>query len=344
MLIKKLCLLFFFTCISWSIINAQDLTFSQFYEQPLLRNPALAGVFNGDLRVSMAYRDQWASVTVPFRTAAISIEYKIPIAIQNDFLTMGLQMTEDGAGDIRLRRTQFLPAINYHKSLSGNSDTYLSVAFMGGPVFSQFDPSLLIFGDQYQSGTYNPGNPSAQIVKASGYSYWDMTTGVSLSTQFADRGRLYIGGSLAHFARPVIKSVLASNQSFLFPKLVFNVGINTPTTDWSRIIAFADYFSQNGNRQFLGGFLYGWDVQSNYYEDKDPVTFYLGSFLRWGDAVIPVVKLDFDHLSFGLSYDVNISRLKAVSNLQGGFEFTASYKGFLKVRNSTLDKVRCVKF
>lgn len=90
--------------------------------------------------------------------------------------------------------------------------------------------------------------------------------------------------------------------------------------------------------------MYGIDVDLNYYEDKDPVTFYLRSFLRWGDAIIPVVKLDFNHMSFGLSYDVNVSKLKAVSNSQGGFEFTASYKGFLKIRNSTLDKVRCVQF
>jgi hypothetical protein len=45
----------------------QDFTFSQFYEQPLMRNPALAGVFTGDLRVSGAYRNQWASVTVLLR-------------------------------------------------------------------------------------------------------------------------------------------------------------------------------------------------------------------------------------------------------------------------------------
>lgn len=88
-----------------------------------------------------------ASVTVPFRTGSTSVEYKMPISLQNDFLTMGLQVFEDGASDIRLKRTQILPAVNYHESLSGNSDTYLSVAFMGGRVFSQFDPSQLIFGE-----------------------------------------------------------------------------------------------------------------------------------------------------------------------------------------------------
>ncbi len=39
----------------------QDINFSQFYELPLLRNPALAGIFNGNVRFTAAYRNQWES-------------------------------------------------------------------------------------------------------------------------------------------------------------------------------------------------------------------------------------------------------------------------------------------
>jgi len=45
--------------------GAQDIHFSQFFETPLLRNPALAGIFTGDVRIQAVYRTQWASVTVP---------------------------------------------------------------------------------------------------------------------------------------------------------------------------------------------------------------------------------------------------------------------------------------
>jgi hypothetical protein len=45
--------------------SAQDIHFSQFFEAPLLRNPSLAGIFTGDLRVQGVYRTQWGSVTVP---------------------------------------------------------------------------------------------------------------------------------------------------------------------------------------------------------------------------------------------------------------------------------------
>jgi type IX secretion system PorP/SprF family membrane protein len=323
-------------------VKAQDLTFSQFYEQPLLRNPALAGVFTGDLRVSTVYRDQWSSITVPFRTEAMSTEYKRPIQGSNDVLSLGAQMTLDQAGDIQLKRTQFLPFVNYSKSLSDDKDSYLSIAFMGGPVYSQFDPTLERTRDQLQSGSYNPNATSSQIFTNNGYNYWDLATGISYSSSYGDAGRFYIGAGYAHFNKPIIHSVTGTIENFLYPKITFNIGLNTPITDRNRIIAFAGYFTQNGYRQLLGGFLYGFDFQEFY--NDDPYTIYFGSFLRWGDAFVPVIKMDFKHLTIGVSYEVNVSKLKTVSNFRGGLDLTASYHGFFKVTNSTLEKLMCTRF
>jgi type IX secretion system PorP/SprF family membrane protein len=325
---------------------AQDFTFSQFYEQPLLRNPALSGLFNGDLRVAMAYRDQWGSVTVPFRTTSVSIENKIPVGKHDDVLTLGLQMSMDGAGDIRLKRTQIMPAINFHKSLNGDKDTYLSLAFMGGPVSSQFDASQLKMGDQYRAGGYDPSAISAQPIRATGYSYWDLSTGLCFSTVFNKAIRFYLAAGLSHFTKPVIHSVTTVEESFLQPKLSFNLGINGKVGDRGHLIAFADYYTQNGIRQTLAGLMYGLDLTDELNEDgaEPAATFYLGSFLRWNDAVIPVAKMEINHLSFGVSYDVNVSKLNMASNWRGGLELSATYRCFLKIRNSTLDRIRCVRF
>ena len=324
-------------------VHAQDFTFSQFYEQPLLRNPALAGVFTGDIRASVAHRSQWGSVTVPFKTSAMSVEHKIPMGGKNDFLTIASQMSIDVAGDLRLRRTQILPAINYHKSLSNDNDTYLSLAFMGGPVSSQFDASKLKMGDQFRGGEYNAANPSAQPITNSGYSYWDLSTGLSLSTSFNDKTRVYVAAGLSHVTNPTIKSVTGSTENFLSPRLSFNAGINAPSGERSRIMGFIDYFTQNNNKQILGGLLYGMTIRE-YDDGNEPDLFYIGSFMRWGDALIPTVKMEFEHFSIGVSYDVNISKLKVVSNWRGGLELTATYRGFLKIRNSSIDKTRCVRF
>ncbi len=42
--------------------NAQDPRFSQFFSAPQLLNPALTGVFDGEYRVNINYRNQWNSI------------------------------------------------------------------------------------------------------------------------------------------------------------------------------------------------------------------------------------------------------------------------------------------
>ncbi len=341
-MMKKLYISFFLIVVTTVKISAQDFSFSQFYEQPLLRNPALSGLFNGDIRVSMAYRDQWSSITVPFRTTSLSIEHKIPLKNEHDVLTIGTQMSMDGAGDIRLKRTQILPSLNFHKSLSGDKDTYLSLAFMGGPVSSQFDITQLKLGDQYTGGSFNPSNPTMQPIANNNYSYWDLSTGLAFSTVLNSQARFYIAAGLSHFTSPTIRSMTFTKENVLAAKLSLNMGLHGKVGERSHLIAFADYYSQAGMQQLLGGVLYG--ISAERFEDEEAPVFYFGSFLRYGDAVIPVVKMEFNQMSIGISYDVNVSKLRTASNWRGGLELTASYKGFLKIRNSTIDKLRCVRF
>jgi len=321
---------------------AQDFTFSQFYEQPLLRNPALAGLFTGDLRVSASHRDQWGSVTVPYRTTSLNIEHKLPIGSQHDLITLASQMSVDAAGDIRLKRTQFLPSISFHKSLSEEYDTYLTGAFQGGFVSSQFDATQLKMGDQFRGGSYDPSNPSSQPITNTGYSYWDLNAGLSLSSSLKNKTNFYVAVGLTHITNPVIKSVTGNAPGLLKPKLAFNIGINAPSGERGHIMAFTDYFVQNGNTQILGGVLYGIDIIE--YDNGNPDVLYIGSFMRWNDALIPVVKIGFNHFSVGISYDINISKLKVASNWRGGLELSIVYRDFLKIRSSTLDRLRCTRF
>ncbi len=114
-------------------------------------------------------------------------------------------------------------------------------------------------------------------------------------------------------------------------------------SDYGTMVAFADYMMQGGHRQLLAGAMYGAEL-AKYYDDDEPTTLYFGAFVRWGDAVMPMMKIEMKQLSIALSYDVNISKLQVASNWRGGFELTGAFRGFLNTRSSTLDKVRCVRF
>jgi hypothetical protein len=69
-----------------------------------------------------------------------------------------------------------------------------------------------------------------------------------------------------------------------------------------------------------------------------------GGFLRWKDALIPVLKIDYHPFAVAISYDVNVSQLKTASQGRGGFELSVSYIGFLDRNNSSRDKVLCPRF
>src|SRR5205085_1360725 len=101
-----------------------------------------------------------------------------------------------------------------------------------------------------------------------------------------------------------------------------------------------DLFIQGGHRQFLGGMMYQTELARAYDEEKS-LSLSFGGFYRWNDAFIPVVKLDVYSLAFGLSYDINVSKLNTASNWRGGFELTATYTAKFKNRSFEADKVRC---
>ena len=184
---------------------AQDINFSQFYDLPILRNPALAGIFDGDIRVSAGFRNQWQSVTTPYQTIALGVEVKRPMFINNgDFVTFGIQMTNDMAGDSKLSRTQAFPVMNYHKSLNADKSTFLSASFMAGPVMQKFDPTQLHFDDQFMAGSFTATNPTRQTFNNTKLTYWDPAVGICFSSQRGENTNFYIATGVFHFTKPKV--------------------------------------------------------------------------------------------------------------------------------------------
>src|SRR6478736_5914382 len=84
-----------------SQVKSQDIHFSQMFETPLLRNPALAGIFSGDIRAQSVYRSQYNAVAHAYQTVSANVEYKM-LLTKDDFLTMGGQVLYDKAGAVSL--------------------------------------------------------------------------------------------------------------------------------------------------------------------------------------------------------------------------------------------------
>ena len=338
--LPRIVLIFLSLVLNSAIGYCQDIHFSQFFETPLLRNPALAGIFNGDLRVQAVYRNQWNSVTVPYQTGSFNGEYKMPVGKGNDFLTIGGEILYDKAGTVALTSTHILPVANFHKSLSTDRNMYLSVGFMGGLVQRKFDRSKVTTNNQYNGTGYDPALADGETFANSGYTYLDGSAGISFNSSIgeSDDNNFFIGAAYHHFNKAPKVSFYGDSKIDMIPKVVFSGGVKMSVTDYSYITFQADYSKQGMSTEIVGGMMYSYKLD----DIADPKhVIHAGALIRWGDAVIPVVKLETKPVSFALSYDVNVSQLKTASHGRGGFELSITYQTSFIREN---DEVRCPRF
>jgi type IX secretion system PorP/SprF family membrane protein len=332
---------FFFLCGEKS--NAQDIHFSQFFETPLLRNPALAGIFTGDFRIQAVYRNQWNAVTVPYQTTSLNAEYKLPVGHGDDFLTIGGEILYDKSGTVAMTATHVLPVLNYHKSLSAERNMYLSAGFSAGIVQRKIDQSKITTNSQFNGSSYDPTLSNGETFSNAGYLYFDGSAGISFNTQIGENAdnNIFFGAAYEHFNKSAKVSFYNSSNLELVPKIIFSAGVKMSVNDYTYLTFHADYSKQGVSTEMIGGMLYSLKLD----DPTEPHNIISGgAFIRWNDAIIPVVKFDMKPLTFAFSYDVNISALKTASQGRGGFELSLSYQKYFDRNNSSRDAVRCPRF
>ena len=308
-------LFIFFNLLLLYCARGQDLHFSQFFETPLLRNPSLGGLFDGDIRIQSVYRNQWNSVTNGYRTASLNGGYKLPVRRSDDFVTIGMQLFYDKAGTVSFTNTQILPALNYHKSLSQERVRYFSLGFMGGWVQHSIDLSKITTNSSYD------GMGIGENITDPNYSYLDGSVGMSFNSDIKNNpeSNYYIGVAYHHFNRPG-NSFYKNKEIEVNPKWVFSGGLKLNVNDYSYLSLQGDYSKQGSFKELVLGIMYGLKFGDD--PDNPAYGIHLGTFLRWNDALIPVIKLDYSPFSVAFSYDANISKLKPSSHGRGGFEIS----------------------
>jgi type IX secretion system PorP/SprF family membrane protein len=339
---KTLWILLCFIAVSGHTLS-QDIHFSQFFETPLLRNPALAGIFSGDIRIQGVYRTQWNSVTVPYQTGSLNAEYKMPVGRGDDFLTIGGEFLYDKAGTVALSSTHIMPALNYHKSLSADRNMYLSLGMMGGLVQRKIDRSKMTTNNQFDGTGFNSNLADGETFPKSSYSYFDGSVGMSFNTQVGENtdNNIFIGLAYHHFNKAPNISFYGNPDIEMIPKWVASSGIRMNVNDYSYLTLQADYSKQGTYTETIAGALYSWKLDDM---DMPRYIFHAGAFLRWKDALVPVAKLEFRPLALSVSYDANISQLKSASHGHGGLELALTYQKFLERSNSSSEAVRCPRF
>lgn len=324
--------------------GAQDIHFSQFYENAIMRNPALTGIFSGDYKVGANYRTQWSNISVPFRTFLVSAETRVATNRQvGDYLSFGVAATYDMAGSISFNSLQVYPALNYNKSLEDKRNSYLSVGFAGGYIQRSVDFSKATFSSQYINGSYSSTNMSGENFNNTTLQNYDVAAGISLNSS-AGPGNIvnyYVGFSAFHLNKPKHAFKDDNVLIVLATKYAGNAGFSWRINSQFGLVGHMDYYKQGTYTQLIGGGMASWQTAN---ETGGNFKIYAGLFVRAKDAIIPTFKIDYDIYSLTFSYDVNSSSLQPYTRGAGGTEISLFIRGRYKKNTQYGSNVSCPRF
>jgi type IX secretion system PorP/SprF family membrane protein len=325
----------FFVCCSVAQLKAQDPRFSQFYASPYNLSPAMTGVFNGQYRVAMNYRDQWSSILspVPFRTYSVSGEYRRHIG-RYDYWSVGVGAMHDEAGTARFQQNKFHVSGAYLKQLAGGRNRnshYVSAGAQAGMGQNSIDWSRLWFSRQFDSGTEEPdfsAGTGENFGAGNSPLYVDFNAGILWYMTMKDGGFFYAGAAAHHLNQPNIALLENANEQ-LYTRWSGHAGGQIPLNDNFSLLPGVQFMSQGKSMETD----LGMNIRfSN--NDRNELAMRFGTWARLGnrldqgihtDAITVVTMLELDRWMLGLSYDLTVSKLRLANNARGAFEVSLIY-------------------
>lgn len=325
------------------LASSQDLHFSQFFNSPLLTNPANTGFIpDGDYRLGVNYRNQWASVTAfPYKTMSVFGDWQTMQNRDNTgWLGIGGVIMRDVAGTSVLTSTKVYGSIAYHQMI--NAGSLVSLGFNAGWANKRINTSNLSFPSQWNGKFFDAHQTgTAPKLDANNINYLDMQVGMNYA--YFPNNDIYVnaGFSAMHVNRP--KESFFSEQP----------GVNNRVP--VRYTAFLNGSFKLNDRVIVNPNVYG-SMQANSYEivgglnahynasgDGEKILI-AGVYYRYKDAIIPMVGLGFKDLTFTFSYDVTTSSLSNFNNGRGGFEFSLIKQGVVDRYNGNRRESMCPSF
>jgi type IX secretion system PorP/SprF family membrane protein len=298
---------------------AQDLHFSQYFNAPLLVNPANTG-FNPDFdyRVGGNYRKQWATiVSNPYKTMSLWGDVQLfNDRFDNAWVGVGAALMKDAAGSGNLSATKAYASVAYHQVVGLNS--LVSLGFNAGYVTKSVDFTKLTFDNQWNGKFFDVIAPSGEAFSTNRQSYLDLQVGLNYALFPSDNAYVNIGVSALHINKPSESFFASSGYSTVVPArfTVFLNGVFKLNDRW--IVSPNAYISQmaKANEYVVGGLV-------NYNLSGDGNTQLLGGlYYRVGDAVAPTVGFQLNDLKLTVNYDATMGDLGKYNSTRGAYELS----------------------
>lgn len=305
--------------------TAQDIHFSQFYNSPLTLNPANTGNYHGDWRFANILRRQWTQIVNKKNFQTIGLSYDQQIYIFSERISIGFLGVNDRSGQFLLQQNSLYLSAAYHKTISGNNFHF---GLQGGLAMKSFDNAKAGFPDNYfqdnEKAGFTPGASGTNFEKKK---YPDFNTGIIWNRKFG-KFEPEAGFALYHFNSPN-ESLIKNDNGRLPMRQVFHFGGKIILTEKIFIMPNILIMHHKKAKDYLEGANLAYRLPKN----AMAIHYVYGGVLfrngiqRNNDAVIAIIGTQFSKLNVGLSYDVNVSDLRAGTKYRGGFEVSIIYIG-----------------
>lgn len=294
-----------------SALKGQDIHFSQVDADPLLLNPAYTGFYNGLGRFGAIYRNQWASVSIPYQTLALTGELAVwRSPSQRSGFSMGLSFFSDHAGTLHYGSTISQLSAAYFFALNRRSNNFLSVGLEGGFCQAGFDPSSAQLEDP------------TEVFATPQIHYPLLAAGVAWYYQPSGDFHTRIGLSVRNINRPNI-TYMQTDDTFMEPH--YSLSMRAEYRHWhSCSLMPVVLFQMQGSHY---EWVYGADLKWYLAEGgQHEISLRGGLALRQADALICNLLIEYDAFLFNFCYDANISGLAIASRGIGAFEVGLVYR------------------
>jgi type IX secretion system PorP/SprF family membrane protein len=303
----------------------QDQHLSQWYVSPALINPACAGMGDETMKFFTAFRTQWFTATpTAYRTIAASFDARIATqAMTSGHFGLGLNFYNDVQGTNRLSTNSVSIPLNY--AIEINRDSKLVVGLRAGMFQQTTKSSGLTWDNQWTSEGFDNTLQNNEGFLPS-ITRLDLGAGVYYVNKPNQDRKIFVGLAGDHLTAQKVN--FAPKATSLYRRMNIHGGMEIKVPDQN--VSFTPQFYtsfQGPNYSVMVGsdFKFWLQEASRRTKRVDEVTFNMGIYLRWKDALIINGAFNYKAMSLGVAYDANVNKLRSATKSVGAVEVFFKY-------------------
>ncbi len=291
-------------------VMSQDIHYSQFYNSSLNINPAKTGIFNGDKRINLSYRNQWRSI-VPWTTFSGSYDTKFyPKKNKPYFFSGGVLFNYDSQSqlsDLNLFNLNLTGSYTYIL----NENNLLTGGLLLGFANRAVDLNSLTWDSQWNGRTLDISLDPGEDLDARSTTFFETGLGANYRWQRDSRTKLDLGIGVYHLLEPNV-AFRDDQPAIELPRRFSLTGVGSfqLAEKFDLQLNAMAQFQRDYDEYVIGGL---GKIHVNQQRGKE-LQVHLGLGYRTSKSIWPIIAIQHKNYYVSANYDIDLS---GFDDLQG---------------------------